>query len=466
MRKNLIIVLRLLLYPTLIHILCGIATIGCCVPIIFPEVCPRGSVSTITSYAGAGILGAIWISTAFMLLAVIIHMARLNNTRAFSQLLKALGIWGCTWAAYVILAIAADVAPPKNATDSISALNTDTVYTPREQLHGPASLVIPISTQNISVDKVQEAPNLVKLEREHGSLFGAYITQSPRWSGQDGDDTFYTKPGHLVMVPPSPTGIPALVHVCFRRLTEGEPLPQGYTVIKPGEDFSQLIDEISQIPDFALDLGGTHFLLLAWRGSSHRETALRAINAAIAATDTRMQPLADTPTEETVQRMLQGREVYPGNTPTFYLSEPLAQDGAYQAELYANPGEPGVILVYIKDIKTDQTLRLLSFQAKYSDKEDELFRHDIPGAISHWVRNSGEEKLSNVFPHNTPLFAIKLGPQRQYFDVAFEICFKPSDMHKSRHVLMRRCYKVQAYDPPDTEPSPQNEAAEDESGES
>lgn len=461
MKRRLFNLFRILLYPTFIHILCGIATLGCCVPVLFPEVCPKGLASSVISYAGIILLSSIWLSIGFMLLAVIIHMARLNNTRAFSQLFKWMGIWGCTWGAYVLLAIAADVAPPMNDEDNTTLSNTDTIHTPKEQLNGPASLVIPISPREGPVDIVQDAPHLQKLEREHEALFGAYITQAPRWSGQEGDDTFYAKPGHLVMVPPSSTGIPALVHVCFRRLVEGDPLPQGYTVIKPGEAFPRIPDDASQIPDYALELGGQHFLLLAWRGSTHRETALRAINAAIAAIDARMQPLAESPTEETVQRMLTGRDTYPGNAPEFRLSEPLAQDGAYQAELYANPGEPGVILVYIKDIKSEQTLRLLSFQARYSDKTDELYRHDIPGAMPQWVRSTGEEKIATVFPHNTPLFAIKLGPQRQYFDVAFEIWFTPSDVRRNQHMLLRRCYKVQAYEPTASEEEATPEKAAD-----
>jgi hypothetical protein len=35
--------------------------------------------------------------------------------------------------------------------------------------------------------------------------------------------------------------------------------------------------------------------------------------------------------------------------------------------------------------------------------------------------------------------------------VAFEVWFKPSDVRRKRHMLLRRCYKVQAYDPPVTE---------------
>ena len=440
--------LRIILFPTPLHVLCCTISLLCCIPIIFPEICPASSAATVISHAGVGLLSAILVSIGFMLISVVIHMSRLSNSRAFSQLFKWLVTWGITGGAYVILAIAADVQAPQNTGTGETGLKTDTIHSAHEQLNGPASLVIPISPRNAAVDKVADAPNLVALERDYEELLVSYITQSPRWNVPADDDTFYTKPGHPVMVPPSPSGIPALVHVCFRRLVEGDPLPQGYTIIKPGENFPAMPEEQAQIPDFALDLGGTHFLLLAWRGSSHRETALRAINAAITATDTRMQPLCEHPTTETMQRMLRGRETYPGETPDFRLCEPLAQDGAYQAELYANPGEPGNILIYIKELQTDRTLRLLSFQARYSDNPQELFRHDIPGSMPQWLRNTGDDGIATIFPPNTPLFAIRLGTQRHYFDVAFEIWFKPSDVRRNRRMLLRRCYKVQAYEPP------------------
>lgn len=438
---------RFILYPTYLHVLCAVAAFICCVPIIFPEICPALLKQQILCYAGTGLLIAPLCSIAFLALSAIIHMARMSNARAFTQIFKWSAVWGSTVMCYIFLAIAADVEPPVLTLPGSDSPVSDTVYSPHEQLNGPASLVIPISPKEEPVTRVAEAPNLIALENEHEELLKSYIDNSPRWSGQDGDDTFYSKPGHLVMVPPTPAGIPALVHVCFRRLIEGDPLPQGYEVIKPGGEFPPMPDEHASIPDYAVDLGRNHFLLLAWRGSNHRETALRAINAAIAATDDRMQPLRDAPTPETVQRMLQGRETYPGSAPEFRLSEPLAQDGAYQAELYANPGEPGVILVYIKERKKNKTLRILNMQALYSSNADELFRHDIPGSMPHWIRSAGDGDIAKVFPHNTPLFAIKLGPQRQYFEVEFEIWFKPTDVRRSRRLLLRRCYEVQAYEP-------------------
>lgn len=448
MRRIRVGIWRVILYPTPLHLVCVVLALVCCGPILFPEICPVGTENAIIRYAGIIFLSALSLSTGMMLLSAFTHMMRLSNTRAFTQGLKWVLSWGCGVALFVILAVAADVQPPRTAADDLPIQNSDLLFDPDDQLNGPSSLVIPIDTADQQTEKVAGAPNLIELEQHHEELFKDYIHNSPRWSGQDGDDTFYSKPGHLVMVPPTSSGAPGLVHVCFRRLIEGDPLPKGYSVVKPGTDFPALGEGRNQIPDIAVDLGRNHFLLLAWRGSNHRETAIRAINAAIEATDARMQPLRESPTPETVTKLLNGRETYPGNEPEFRLSEPLAQEGAYQAEIYANPGEPGVILVYIKELPSGRTLRLLNCPARYSDKPDEVFRHDFPGSMPEWIRSRNVEDISNIFPANTPLFAIRLGAQHQYFGVAFEVWFKPTDVRLPRRMLLRRCYKVQAYDPP------------------
>ena len=437
-----------ILSPTRVHVMCVIGALLACVFILFPEIAPAGTDDMLQIYAGGTLLTAMGVSALLFFISAATHMLRLSNTRAFSQLIKWCICWGCGIALYVLLAISADVQPPDTEEDKLAIQSSDHLYAPKEQLNGPASLVIPVETTAQSADKVIDAPNLTALESEHAELFQNYIEKSPRWSGQEGDDTYYSKPGHLVMVPPTTSGAPGLVHVCFRTLVEGDRLPQGFSVVQPGGNFPDSADESKFVSDLAVDLGRNHFLLLAWRGSAHRETACKAINAAIAAIDARMQPLRDTPTEEMAERLLNGRESYPGSTPEFRLSEPIAQEGAYQAELYANPGEPGIILVYIKELKSSRTLRLMSCPARYSNNNQELFRHDFPGSMPDWIRSSVEGDVSNLFPANTPLFAIRRGPQHQYFGVAFEVYFKPSDVRKQQRHLLRRCYKVQAYEPP------------------
>ena len=454
MKRRFMTMWGLILYPTRLHFIGMVLALLCCIPILFPDSCPKNVLHTVQQYAGAALLISFCVSALMTLVSATTHMLRLSNTRAFSQVLKWLVIWSFGLFFYIMLAIAADVPPPLVQQDNLPIQASDILHTPKETLNGPSSLVIPIVPNNQPTDKVVEAPALLALEKDHAELFGRYIDQSPRWSGQDGDDTFYSKPGHLIMMALSASGVPALVHVCFRRLLEGDAVRQGFTILKPGDDFPEAANPQQQIPDIALDLGRNHLLLLAWRGSSHKETAFAAINAAIAATDARMQPLLDSPTEDTMQQLLNGRESYPGDKPEFRLCEPLAQEGAYQAELYANPGEPGVILVYIKDLNTDTTLRLLNCPARYSDNKQELFRHDIPGSVPEWIRRASDRDISNLFPKNTPLFAIRTGPQHQYFGVAFEVWFKPSDVREQRRLLIRRCYKVQSFDPPATENTP------------
>ncbi len=439
---------RLLLYPTRLHIICAAVALLCCVPVIFPEICPQHLREHAIRYAGGTLLAVLGISATFVILTVIIHIFRLSNTRAFSQFLKCLSIWSFFLLCYILLALAADVSPPASKEDSFPIQTTDTLHPAHDQLNGPASLIIHIDSSRQQAEQLVKTPNLTILETQHESLFKSYLEQSPRWSGHDGDDTFYSKPGHLVMVPPTTSGAPGLVHVCFRSLVEGDPLPAGYTIMQPGAPFPPESETNGRIPDIALDLGRNHYLLLAWRGSTHRETAFKAINAAIAATDARMQMLAESPTRETVQRLLRGRESYTGTTPELRLSEPLAQEGAYQAEIYANPGEQGVILLYIKDIETEQTIKILNCPARHSDNVTELFRHDIPGSIPQWIRSTAGDDTAKLFPSSTPLFVIRTGKQHQYFGVAFEVWFKPTDANKNSRLLLRRCYKVQAYDPP------------------
>lgn len=451
MKKSPSFLWLLILTPTKLHIAATAAALSACIPILFPEICPEGMEATVLHYAGTTLLAAMGISTLLMIVSAAIHMLRLSNTRAFSQLTKWLLCWGSGVVLFILLAISADVEPPASEDSQSPIQGSDHLFSPKDQLNGPASLVISIDTKDQQADKVTTTPNLTTLENEHEELFKSYIERSPRWTGQEGDDTFYSKPGHLIMVPPTTAGAPGLVHLCFRTLVEGDPLPQGFTVVHPGGDFPATTEDGKPVSDLALDLGRNHFLLLAWRGSDHRETAYKAINAAIAATDARMQPLRDTPTQETVVRLLNGRDSYPGTTPEFRLCEPMSQEGAYQAELYANPGEPGIILVYIKELANDRTLRLLSCPARYSDNKEELFRHDIPGSMPEWIRSGTEGDISSIFPTNTPLFAIRRGSQHQYFGVAFEIWFKPSDVREQRRLILRRCYQVQPYDPPATE---------------
>lgn len=438
---------RILVNPTSLHILCAAIALGCCIAILYPGLCPHQHQEAILHHAGTFLLASIGTSAALMLLSAATHMLRLSNTRAIWQLIKWSMVWGTATLCFLLLAIIANAPPPEQQKHATPIQTTDTLHPAKDTLLGPASLSIPITPADQDHQHVAPMPHLTHLENNHGELLRYYLDHSPRWTGRSTDDTFYSKPGHLVMEPPTTSGVPGLVHVSFRRLIGGDRLPEGYTTVHPGDPMPPPEDDKNRIPDLAIDLGKDHYLLLAWRGTSHTETAYKALNAAITAIDTRLQPLAENPTPETVEKLLQGKLSFSGKMPEIRLCEPPSQDGTYQAEIYANPGEPGTILLYIKNISTGQTLRLLNCPAQHSPHPDEQFRHDIPGSVPEWMHTAFNSDLNKLFPRHIPLFAICRGKQHQYFGAAFEVWFKPSDIQKPRRLLLRRCYTVQPYAP-------------------
>ncbi len=444
---------RLLLYRPELHITCAVLCLLACIPPLWPRLPLADDVSTLAHYAGMLLFGAFAVSAGMMLLTVLHLLLRLRNRRAIVYLLTWGFLWSLAGGVFVLMAIVADVPPLPIAEEAHPIQQTDTLHPAKEELTGPAALVIPIHPEPYSSTVVQVTPNLSMLEEKHERVLTEFLEASPRWAAR-ADDTFYSRPGHVVMVPPSTGGTPGLVHVCFRRLIEGEPLPQGYRVVKSGDSFPKAAAGQEQVPDLALDLGRNHYLLLAWRGTSHTTTAHKALNAAIAAVDSRMQELADSPTAQTAAALNRGKLNMRGQTPELRLSEPPAQFGAYQAEIYANPHEPGTLLVYIRELETNRTLRILNCPAQYSDNPDELFRHDLPGSVPLWMRDGGFSTSRHLFEPETPLFAIREGEPHQYFGVAFEVRFKPIDPRQPSRLILRRCYKVEAYEKPaPSEPS-------------
>lgn len=461
---------RFLLSPTELHIFCALTALVCCIPALFPEICPEDSDDTFLFYAGCGLMAVLITSFAMMVMAGLIHLSRLNNIKALGQLVKWATIWGADFGLFVLLALAADVSSPDDEGKTQPIQMTDTLFQAHDALTGPESLTIPIEPEPQSAERVAEVPNLNLLEEEHPELLRTYLEQSPRWQGGQNNDTFYSKPGHLVMVPPSVSGTPGLLHVCFRRLTEGAPLPVGYTVLRPGDDFPEPDpDARHQQTDFAIDLGRNQYLLLAWRGTAHTETTRKVLNAAISAIDERMQPLAERPEEATVQRMLNGRSSYAGTTPEIRLAEIPGQRGTYQSEVYANPGEPGTLLFFVRRMEGGQTLRLFHCPAKYSADRNELFRHNFPCDIPEWQRENVAARIGELLPKDSPVFIIGAESEPYYFGAALEVWFKPADNHKPRYLLLRRCYRMQFCDaataqetqtasPPDNkQPSPDAE---------
>ncbi len=446
---------RFLLAPTGLHLLCALCALLACLPPLFPELCPQGTEAQVFRYAGYTLMSALIVSGVLMLLSGAAHLLRFNNLRALTQLLKWGSIWGGALGVFAFTAFLADVPAQEAKAEHTPIQTSDTLHPPHDALTGPDALTIPIDTTDAPTDNVVATPNLTLLENKHAELLRTYLERSPRWQGLQTSDTFYSRPGHPVLVPPTASGTPGLVHVCFRHLTEGAPLPEGYTVIKPGDPFP-VTESDTQVADLALDLGRNHYLLLAWRGTAHAETAYKALNAAIAAIDRRMQPLVEHPEEETITRMLTGRRSYTGDAPEIRFCEPAGQEGVYQAEVYVNPGEEGTLLFYIRESESGELLRLFSCPAQYSDQSEELFRHDIPGSVPSWSYNRA---LYPYLPPNAPVFTIRNGSDHRYFGVALEVWFKPADQRRHRYRLLRRCYKVLPFDDSFMSESPVSGAA-------
>lgn len=454
--------LRLILSPWLLHVVCCAVALLCCLPILFLPAGGEEWQGVVVNHAGAALAAAFLLSAAAAALSFFVQLSRLRNGRAFAQLALWVGAWGVAALLFIGLAVLANLPPLPEEGDADPIQISDTLYPAHDPLNGPSSLVIPISPEQFAADRIVDIPALSLLESQHEEILDAYLTASPRWAVTK-DNAFYSKPGHVVMVMPGTGGTPSLVHAAFRRLVDGDQLPKGYAVVQPGKPFPTPAE--GGLPDLALELGGQHYLLLAWRGTAHAETAARALNAAIAAIDERFQPLADTPTLEQVGRMLTGKRNITGSTPEFRLSEPPAQYGAYQAEIYANPGEPGTLLLYIKELESGKTLRLINCPAFYSDRQDELFRHDIPGSVPLWMRQKDFNQHLDSFPETTPLFAIKQGKSHRHFGVACEVRFSPANPQSPPRMLLRRCYKVEAYDKDAGHPASLPEKNEAEAGE-
>lgn len=438
------------------HGLCCLTALLCCIVILWPQVfLPDAWETRIIEYAGCTLLCSMVASLLLVGITTIIALFFLRYRSAMAQLLSWGGQWALSVGIYLLLAWLADVPMPKDSVAVVAPIQTadTTPLDPSDELNGPEALFILMPQELVSsmaTETVAAAPNLIRLENAHSELLESYLNSSPRWALSMDDDTFYSKPGHLVMTPAgSNTGssIQGLVHAAFRHLVEGDTLPAGYTVVKPGAPFPTRAEDKEQVTDLAVDLGRNHYLLLAWRGTTHTETAHRALCAALTMIDAMMQPLALQPTESTLQSMLTGKRNMMSDTPNMLLCQPPAQYGAYQAELYVNPGEPGTLLLRVAEAETGKPLRLLRCPARYSANPGELFRHDIPGSCSA----PGGSLLSNLptmLPEKAPLFIIRHGEAHQFFDAVFELWFQPALPLKPRRLLLRRIYRVQSYEEP------------------
>ena len=439
---------KVLTHIWVLHLLCCILALLSCVPILWPGTSLPLSIPLPIAHVGSLILGAILCSLVGMIISCVYFLLKLSNMRAIWQICNWGILWGCCALGFAKMAIEANIPSPYQNELSAPIQQSDTLHLPNEKLTGPASLLIQVDPEPYSDEFLVNAPNLLKLEKEHEEILADFLNQSPRWAFADKSDTFYTRPGHVILTPPATGGIPGSVHAAFRTIAEGEPMPAGFQAVHPGDPFPQPEEGKDDIPDIALELSGKHYLLLAWRGTKHRQTAHKAINAAIATIDDQLQRLADEPNQQTVELLCTGHYKHRGTVPELRLSEPSNQYGIYQAEVYANPGRAGTLLLVIRQLGNEgKMLRLFSFPARYSSNPEEIFRHDIPGATEPWMRDNTISEASTLFLPRAPYFAITCGQSHHYFGVSVELQFSPSGSDGAiTETLLRRHYKVQAYD--------------------
>lgn len=439
-------------------IFCLIAVVAT-IPILFPLTANAEHQNIIRHACGWIILLGAGLSFCQLLCSAVHYFLKMRNLRALGQILSFTAVWGGAVLAFTILAIEANIDSPYPQERSENIKKHDTIHEAKDKLRGPSALCSYLKIQDTGEDDenlLLPAPHLVKLETEHPSIFEQYLNSAPKWAYTAKDDTFYSKAGHVVWEAPAGGGIPGTVHAAFRTISAGEQLPEGYTVIAPGEALPGAHEENGiEIPDLAVDLGGKRYLLLAWRGVSNRTFAFKAINAAIKEIDNRLAPLAEAPTESTIQQLIVGQDKIDGSQTELLFSEPTSQFGIYQAEIYANPGKAGTLMLVIRDRKTKQPLLIFSQAARFSDNAAELFRHDIPYSLhdAEGSRRMGQQ--ARIFDEKAPFFVIKEGEPHRYFEITAEVHFSEAgSLGDNTTLLLSRHYNVQAYEREETEPTP------------
>ena len=442
-------VINRLLHPWKIPCMLGFTALLACIPVIFPfaEAEPQQIIRDICGWV---LMLSVGCSLLHVIITAVHFFLRLKNMRALWQITAFFTVWGVVVLLFTQLAIEADPPSPYPQEEQKGLKQADTLHEATAHLQGPSTLCtyLPNIRREAPITHIHEAANLLKLEKDHAELFEQYLNTAPKWAYTANDDTFYSKPGHVVFVAPSDSEIPGMVHAAFRSVSAGETLPDGYEVMAPGAAIPTAEEALhTDIPDIALDLGGKRYLLLAWRGAESQAAAYKAINATIAEIDTQLAPLAETPTPETIEKLIRGKDSIKGNKTELLLTEPASQFGIYQAEIYANPGQEGTLILVIRERDTHKALLLYSHAARYSADSEVLFRHDVPLALHD---KEGRRRMGNhveVFGPNAPFFTLKEGEAHRYFAITAEVHFSPAGSRGDKtELLLKRHYNVQAYE--------------------
>lgn len=463
-------------------------------PLLWPRMLPRPWRTDAPYVCGCLITTAFLLSFAVLSVICVRLLVRLHNLRALGHVVLCGMQWFLAFGLFSVLAYIADVAPPeaeepRSPGESIPIARVKEVSPlPTDELFGPRalSITIDLSRENASAagPAVLHPPtNLLKLEKNHPKLLDAYIKKSPRWAGASAGDTpFFNEPWHVVMPVKKNDEINSVsVHAAFISIFRGQKIPSEYTIIKPGSPIPAAGQKNVPLPDLALDLGGQHYLLLAWRGPADSRPALSALNAAIAIIDEMLRPLAETPTQEMLKSLCSGDNIsgesVEGNEATILLAEPHVRSGVYQAQILVNPGQAGILIVDITESTSHAQLFRFEIPAHFSDNPNELFYHDIPGDIPEFqqyiltamglIPKKGVPlfvfpQLLNLQPttpsgtasaHSAPATgkvsssqAVDSLPTPQSFDISFDVSFVPRGK-KNSTPLISESFRVFSYRP-------------------
>lgn len=456
---------RIFLAPKEIHIICAVTSIISILPILFPEVMPQNMQAPVCQVAGTIFLISVGISTGMMAIATITHIFKLSNTRAFWQFLAWGGTWFAAWLVFCLIAMVADVAPPPTEEEQQQQLAP--LCQPNDVLLGPNSLIIPIEPADQPTNTIIKAKALNNLAQKYdGYALRAYLEKSLRWAGYTNHTrrAFYAHPGHVVMVPPVSGDIPGTVHASFLQSIQGEQIPTNFTKIHAGSPLPLSSDGKTPVTDIALHLGDQHYLLLAWRGASNRQTVTAALNAAIANIDNRLAPLSvllksftppKTEDENAIEEalahtlaplintMTSGKRFYDGDTPDFNLKALPTIMGTYQAELYANPREAGTIEIVFTEQDSQKHCLTCRFPALYDKNPKVLLRHDIPGSVQEWVYNNKDINIPQGTQSN--FFVLAHAQDNKQFHAIVEVWFIPKNIAKPKKLLLNKRYNVRHY---------------------
>ncbi len=417
-------------------------------PLLWPRMLPRPWRANAPYVCGYLITFAVLLSVVVLLVVCVRLLIRLHNLRALGHIVLCGMQWFFAFGLFSVLAYIADVAPPKVEVSLQPGNNTpitrvkDVPPLPIDELFGPRalSITIDLSQEDASATGspvLHFPPNLLKLEKNYPKLLDAYIKKSPRWSGASADNTpFFNTPWHVVMPVKKNDEVNSVsVHAAFISIFRGQKIPSEYAIIKAGSPLPAAGQENAPLPDLALDLGGQHYLLLAWRGPSDSRLALSALNAAIAIIDEMLRPLAETPTQGMLKSLCSGDNIsgesVEGNEATILLAEPNVRSGVYQAQILANPGQAGFLIVDITESASHAQLFHFEIPAHFSDNPDELFYHDIPGDIPKFQQHI-LTAMGLIPKKGVPLFVFPQLPNLQPTVPPTTVpANSPSDAHSS-----------------------------------